>query len=244
MQNSLLRVLVAGIGGASLGTELIKSLTAAKRYEVFGCDISSLAYGHYDQGCSKSFVIPKSSYVESVLKICQENEIRAVVPGGEGPLELLGPAARELQSFGICVAANSPEVISLCSDKALLFDRLRSLSQPMPWTATIEHIDSADQFPMPCVIKPALGTGGSRFVFLAADQREAELYLTYVLENCKKALIQEYIPENEGEFTIGVLSSPSDRLIGSVALRRTFNAKLSVLTQTKTGLISTGYSQG
>jgi carbamoyl-phosphate synthase large subunit len=42
------RVLVAGIGGASLGTEILKALQLAGRYELFGCDISPMAFGHYD----------------------------------------------------------------------------------------------------------------------------------------------------------------------------------------------------
>ncbi len=43
------RILVAGIGGASLGTEILKCLRDAGTYEVFGCDISEHAYGHYQE---------------------------------------------------------------------------------------------------------------------------------------------------------------------------------------------------
>jgi carbamoyl-phosphate synthase large subunit len=41
-----------------------------------------------------------------------------------------------------------------------------------------------------------------------------------------------------------VLSLPEGRVAGSVALKRIFDSKLSVLSKTKAGVISSGYSQG
>ncbi len=45
-----IRVMIAGIGGASLGTEIYKSLYLAGNYEIFGCDVSATAYGLYEAG--------------------------------------------------------------------------------------------------------------------------------------------------------------------------------------------------
>ena len=39
-----LKVMIAGVGGASLGTEILKSLKITNRYDIFGCDISPTAY--------------------------------------------------------------------------------------------------------------------------------------------------------------------------------------------------------
>lgn len=237
-------VLVAGIGGASLGTEIIKSLNLARRYTVYGCDISPLAFGHFQEGVEKTYPIEPDQYVDSVLEICRRHQIRVIVPGGEGPMVLLGQAADRLRSEGIHLAGNSPEVISLCSDKSRLFRHLEQLRVEIPRTVSVTASDEAADLPLPCVIKPATGTGGSRLVFLASDEREARLYLRYVLENCETALVQEYIPLDEGEFTIGVLSLPNGSVYGSIALQRLFHAKLSVLVNTRAGLISSGYSQG
>ncbi|MCS6955556.1 MAG: hypothetical protein NZM44_04305 [Candidatus Calescibacterium sp.] len=38
------KVFVAGIGGASLGTEIVKALMLANNYEIYGGDISDLSY--------------------------------------------------------------------------------------------------------------------------------------------------------------------------------------------------------
>ncbi|MEZ0394867.1 MAG: ATP-grasp domain-containing protein [Anaerolineales bacterium] len=237
-------VLVAGVGGASLGTEIIKCLNLARRYSVYGCDISPLAFGHFQEGVAKSYCIPRQGYVDSILEICRRHAIKVVIPGGEEPMKLLGEAADKLQQEGIRLAGNSPALISLCSDKNRLFEYLKQRNLPMPYSLPVTHVEDLKDFPTPCIIKPATGTGGSRFVFLAASESEARLYLRYVLDNCESALVQEYIPLDEGEFTIGVLSLPDGKVYTSIALKRLFHAKLSVLVNTKTGLISSGYSQG
>ncbi len=59
--------LVAGIGGASLGTEILKALHLAGHYRIFGCDISPLAFGHSAEVFVDTFVVDRGTYVTSVL---------------------------------------------------------------------------------------------------------------------------------------------------------------------------------
>ncbi|HEY3083508.1 MAG TPA: ATP-grasp domain-containing protein [Chloroflexota bacterium] len=242
-----MRVLVAGIGGASLGTEVLKCLRAAGRYRVFGCDISPLAYGHYQGAADETFVVPRDGYAEAVLELCRAHAVEALVPGGEEPLALLSARADELAAAGVFLAANSAEVVAECSDKARLFERLGRLGLPVPWTRSVtslEQLGPPADLPCPLVVKPATGSGGSRFVFLLDDPADAPIYVKYLLAQRPIVLVQEYVPEGEGEFTVGVLHRPDGRLVGSVALRRLFHSQLSVLTRSDAGLISTGYSQG
>ena len=70
------------------------------------------------------------------------------------------------------------------------------------------------------------------------------MYVNYLERNGRPVVVQQYLPEAEGEFTVGVLSLPDGSLLGSIALRRLFHNKLSVLVRSDAGLISTGYSQG
>src|SRR4051794_1296291 len=117
------RVLVAGIGGASLGTEVVKCLLAARRYTVFGADISPLAYCHFVPGLERTFTLPREGYAEALLATCKAQGVRAVVPGGEGPLALISSAAGLFREAGIVVAANDPAVVAECSDKERFFAR-------------------------------------------------------------------------------------------------------------------------
>ena len=241
------KVMVAGIGGASLGTEILKCLRDAGRYRVYGCDISGYAYGHYEKNIAETFVVSRKRYVESVLELCVAVGIRVLIPGGDEPAVLLGLAAADFLKAGVHVAANSPEVVATCSNKKRFFERMQALGLPTPWTVAVQDrhdLEALKDIPCPCIIKPSTGTGGSRFVFMASNRPEALLYAEHLLHNGHTALVQEYIGMEEGEFTVGTLSFPDGRLFGSVAMQRLFNAKLSVLVSTPAGLISSGYSQG
>jgi len=90
---SPISILIAGIAGASLGTEIAKSLRDAGGYRVLGCDINPLAYGHFDQAFDVTFNADPDAYIESVLRIAQDNAVRVIIPGGEVPAKLLAAAA-------------------------------------------------------------------------------------------------------------------------------------------------------
>lgn len=245
MKSKKIRILVAGIGGASLGTEILKSLLLTEeKYEIFGCDISALAFGHYQQGFQKTFLVDRYNYIESIIEICVEHHIDCIIPGGEEPLSLLTSSVNLLLEKGIYLASNSPSVIEKFTDKKITFEILDKLGFRVPLTLNFEGPSDLDLMNYPCVVKPAKHSGGSSFVFLAENKQEALLYSTYLKNNEKPVVIQEYIPESEGEFTIGVLCLPDRRLVGSIALKRVFNSKLSVLIKGKVGLISSGYTQG
>jgi carbamoyl-phosphate synthase large subunit len=237
-------VLVAGIGGASLGSEILKSLRHAGVYEIFACDISPLAFGHYVEGLAGTFLPDKGAYAESVLQACVTRGIRVVVPGAEEPLVMLSRAAERFAEAGIAIAGNTPEVVAVCTDKSLLFERLAALGIAIPRTVVLRKGDELPDLPVPLIVKPAVGSGGSSFVFLASDLEEAAVQVRLILENRDSALVQEYVALDEGEFTVGVLSGPDGMLMGSVALRRLLESKLSVSMRSAAGVISSGYSQG
>ncbi|HEX3145607.1 MAG TPA: ATP-grasp domain-containing protein, partial [Pyrinomonadaceae bacterium] len=188
---------MAGIGGASLGTEILKCLNLADRYTVFGCDISRLAFGHYQSGCEETFLIDRENYTESVLAVCQKAAIEIIIPGGEEPLVLLNTARVRLGEAGVHLAANSEEVISRFSDKLTTFRVLSELGFEVPRTLTGSSIRDLDEMTFPCIVKPATGSGGSSFVFLAEDRDEALIYLNYLVKNGKRAIVQEYISAEE-----------------------------------------------
>lgn len=242
--NKKINVLIAGIAGASLGTEILKCLQLADNYCIFGCDISNLAFGHYQEGFKKTFVTDPDNYVESVIDICTKNDIKYIIPGGEQPMTILGHSSVQLNNNGIKLVSNSQEIITKFSDKNETFKTLADLGFSIPLTIAVKHINDLNEMVFPCIVKPAKDSGGSNFVFLAENKEEAWIYTEYLIKNNKIPLLQEYISEKDGEFTVGVLSLPNEHIIGSIALRRTFNSKLSIFSKTSSGLISSGNSQG
>lgn len=253
------KALIAGIGGASLGTEILKSLLLADRYEIFGCDISKFAYGHYQKGFKDTFVIDRNNYIDSILKICKKLDINCIIPGGDEPTRLISDSSKIFEDENIQLAINSPEIIKTFSDKKICFKRLSELGFKVPLTTNIELTCSEgfekldrelDHMNFPCIIKPSTDSGGSYDTLVVNNKKEAILYIEYLNNNNRNnILIQEYISyilekENEGEFTIGVLSLPNGDIATSVAMKRIFDSKLSVRSKGNYGIISSGYSQG
>lgn len=238
------KVMVAGIGGASLGTELLKCLEMAGVYDVYGCDISQTAYGLYESGFHETFCIDRHDYVTAVIDACVSRGVQWLIPGGEQPMVLLGREVERLTRAGITLLGNTPAVIATFSDKHATFHLLEKEGIAIPLTRVIvkpEHVESVG---LPCIVKPATGSGGSASVFFAVTVDEAMIYAEFIRRSGAVPLAQEYIDESEGEFTVGVLSLPDGAVVGSVALRRALDAKLSVSYRGRGGVISSGYSQG
>ena len=238
------KVMVAGIGGASLGTEICKCLQIAGKYEVFGCDISSTAYGLYDSGFKKTYHINRENYATEVLNACQQSGAKWLIPGGEQPNALLGAEAALFAKEGIRVVTNDSEIVGLFSDKDATFKKLSACGIPIPRTTEITSVDDVATVGLPCIVKPATGSGGSASIFFAVSADEALIYADYIRRIGSVPIAQEYIGDEEGEFTIGVLSLPNSQLVGSIALRRVLEAKLSVAYRGRGGVVSSGYSQG
>lgn len=236
------RVLVAGIAGASLGTEIAKCLNLAKNYEIFGCDISSFAYGHYSGDFQKTFLLNIDSYIEDIVNICFDNKIKYIIPGGEQPNILLSRSRDVFLKNNISIISNNSEVVSLCSSKNKLTDFLSENSILTP--KRIELQDELNEVDFPCIIKPSEGSGGSNFVYIAHNKKELKNYAGLLISNDFIPVIQEYISHVEGEYTVGILSTTHGEILGGVALQRMFNSKLSIAFKSNDCLISSGYTQG
>lgn len=239
-----IKVMIAGIGGASLGTEIAKCLRLAGKYEIYGCDISPTAYGLYDKVFTKTFRVNRDDYVAEVLKVCHQADVKWLIPGGEQPNVLLGAAAAQLAREGVRVVTNDAATVGLFSDKLATFKKLEVCGIPIPKTVELSSADDIHAVGLPCIVKPATGTGGSISVFFAVTSEEALIYAELIRRNGSIPIAQEYVADDEGEFTIGVLSLPDGRIVGSIALRRVLEAKLSVAYRGRGGVISSGYSQG
>ena len=242
--NQPIKVMIAGIGGASLGTEIAKCLRLAGKYDIYGCDISLTAYGLYDIGFTETYRINRDDYFAELLKVCRHTGAKWLIPGGEQPNVLLGAAAEYFTRQGIRVVTNDATTVNLFSDKRLTFNKLAECGISIPKTAELTKAEDILFVGLPCIVKPTTGTGGSASVFFAVTTDEALIYAEFIRRNGSVPIAQEYVGDDEGEFTIGVLSLPDQRIVGSIALRRVLEAKLSVAYRGRGGVVSSGYSQG
>ena len=239
-----MNVMIAGIAGASLGTEIAKSLRLAGGYEIFGCDISGLAYGHFDPNFRHTDVLDRENYIASLRRACARREIDVLIAGAEKTMSLIAAHADKFDADGVRVCQNNPDVIAVCNQKARCFEILAGRDITIPQTRLLSSPDDLDGFEIPCVIKPNTDSGGSAYVFYAGTLEDAKLYSSFLIANGQTALAQGYISHDAGEFTVGVLSLPDGSIAGSIALRRSFESKLSISAKGDGFLISSGISQG
>ncbi len=238
------RVMIAGIGGASLGTEICKCMRLCGGYQVYGCDVSATAFGLYESGFAGTYLISRQNYVQNVIEACHTARATWLIPGGEEPMTLLGRASDTLAQAGIRLVGNDPSVVGLCADKEETFKRLAALGISIPRTIALSQPADLEYVGLPCIVKPATGSGGSAGVFYAVTVDEALIYAEFIRRSGRVPIAQEYVDVDEGEFTVGVLSLPDGRIAGSIALRRALDAKLSLSYRGRGGVVSSGYSQG
>jgi carbamoyl-phosphate synthase large subunit len=240
-------VLIAGIGGGSLGLEIFKSLKHAGGYRLIGTDVSDKAYGLYESGFEKTYLLQRTKgkeYASQLLNICLKEKIDVLAPGAEEVHTIVSLHRELFKREGIFLMLNSEEVVSLCSDKTKTLKFLEKNGIPVPYTKDLESAEDPMGFDRyPCVVKPTSSSGASNLVFIAENEEEANFFVRYLMRRGFRPTLQEYI-ESHDEFTVGVLSTPSGEIIDSIAVKRFLEQKLSIMLRYGDRIISSGWSHG
>jgi carbamoyl-phosphate synthase large subunit len=241
------KILVVGIGVGSLGLELLKCLRLENIYEVYGVDIDENAYGHFNSQFTETFTINSSStqnYCEDLIKICHKKNITYIVPGSEATNRIISLHQDQFYDAEIFPLVNSLRVFNICTNKIHCNEFLKSKNLPSLETVFIPNGRSLNEFSkFPCVVKPAVESGGSNLVFIAENLEEAKFFVSYLASRGIDAGVQEYIDSSD-EFTVGVLSNPDGKILSSIALKRNLSSKLSLSLAYGDRIISSGWSQG
>jgi carbamoyl-phosphate synthase large subunit len=224
-----IRVLVTGVGGGGHGHEIVKALRLAERYHLIGVDMVVSSFGLFD--VDEAYIVPPASdsrYLDILLDICQKRKAKVLIHGSEPELKVISRNRDALLKAGVLPLINSYEVIERCMDKwaTIVFLREQGFHFPFSRLAHTEGEIPRD-FPLPAVIKPAIGGGGSNNTFVVQDFDELEFACRYLVRQYKVALVQEYVGTAGDEYTVGVLSTFDGELVGSIALRRYLLSGLS-----------------
>jgi len=245
-------VLVTGVGGGSLGRELLKAFSMAKqKYRIISADMSKYSLGLHET--KNHYITPSAlspDYLEKLNKICKIENIQAIAAGSEQEIEQISKNSKVFEENGIVVLSNPINIIELCSDKFTIMDFLSKKGISCPKTILFKNksdIKKIGSFPV--IIKPRKGAG-SRNVFIAYDESDAVFFCNYLNKYGSNPIIQEYLENSDEEFTIGVLYADDGRLITSIAMKRFLKGGLSTRQITvnpftdRNDIISSGISQG
>jgi carbamoyl-phosphate synthase large subunit len=114
----------------------------------------------------KGIIVPSiydPSYVDVLIRICHEFEIRAIIPLFDLELPILAKARERLEEEGITAIVSSPEVVNICNDKleTNYFLKRTGIKSPLTFldqNSALEAI-TLKQVNYPLIIKPRWGMG-------------------------------------------------------------------------------------
>lgn len=221
MSKSHVCVLITGVGAGSTGREVLTALkSSSNKYKIVATDMNEFSAGLFDT-TYRYVISPASSpkYLETLLKICEKENVDALVTGSQLELEKVSFNSRIFEEKGIKLLLNPWKVIEKCIDKFELMKFLSSKGITCPKFYLFENYFDFKNLSYPVIIKPKDGHG-SQNVFIAQDEKEAEFFCNYIKKYGSNPLIQEYIDEKQGEFTIGVLYADNGKLCTSIAIKR------------------------
>lgn len=253
----MINVLITGIGGGGVGEQLIKALRLSQhKYIIIGTDITPISKGFNE--VDSAYVVPRANdvnYIDELLKICKQHNIKALFPGSEPELKIISLNKEKFEAAGCRVFINPGNVLDICLDKNKTVEFLKTNNFNYPKSYTIKSIKDIDGITIfPLVLKPSIGGGGSMNVMIAQSPDELQLFASYLLKIYSEFIAQEYVGTSDDEYTVGVLFDKDGIYINAIALRRSIsgglNCRIKVPNNTKNKtlgpalLISSGISQG
>lgn len=188
-----------------MGQAIVKALRLNRvPVEVYGCDMDSQSIGEVfvDEFCVVPPAHDSDNYVEALDGVCRSLEVDAVVPSSDPEIEVLSRVGR--LPCGIPVICQPADWVETYGDKLSCMEALDghldlALFADGADPAQVERL--IDQAGFPLVVKPRRSSG-ARSLVIAHNEQE----LAAGLANTSSPLVQKFIDEEMGEFSVGVFS--------------------------------------
>ncbi len=250
-------VVVTGVGGGGNGEQIVKALRLSDiGYTIVGTDMIPYSKGLYE--VDHAYLAPAAgdpNYVSEIARICRHHDAIALISGSDPELRALSAERRVFADLGVLLPMNLPTVIDLCMDKVRSSDYLVANGFAVPrWRRVVSSADLDEIDMLPAVLKPSVGGGGSRNLFLAQTRAELDTFGRYLLGLYPEFIVQEYIGTVDTEFTVGVLHTLDGEYVNSIAIRRHLGTAISSRMRVanvsgraelgQTLVISSGFSHG
>ena len=175
--------------------------------------------------CDETRIVPTmadTGYVDHLLRICAEEQIRCVIPTIDTDLLTLSENRERFRAIGTDVLISEPDVIRLCRDKMKTLELFRYCGLRFPQTVT-DHRDYAGAYP--AFIKPRTGSA-SKDSFFAEDEEALAFYAKRVPDR----IIQPFIRGRE--YTVDVFCDRDGNVV-SVVPRERLQVRSSEVLKTR-----------
>ncbi|HYL65648.1 MAG TPA: ATP-grasp domain-containing protein [Nitrosopumilaceae archaeon] len=223
-------VLVTAAGGI-VSQGIMKSLKLSNMkkdhpvmYEIVATDVNAQAAGLYRSDIG--ILMPSyssSDYVDSIIKICKEQNVQAIFVGSEQELLPIAFAKEKIEKeTGSAVLVNPIDVISIATDKWKTFEFLKKNNLPCAESSLPENQEEfIEEFGFPLVVKPREGHGSLHF-YIVNNRDEIRQAISAIQKVGWRPIIQEYLDGENVEFTSGVVVNRTGKnVMASISMRKT-----------------------
>lgn len=249
MNNQKINVLVTAVGGRSVGYQILESLQMFKDdYRIITTDMDAFSPGLYE--ADASYLLPSagsSEYLFELIKVIENEEIQVILPGSQPETIVVSKNQELFLEKGVVPIVNPYDVTSTCFNKKLLYELLRKNDILTPVTIEIDSLDRVKNMNYPLIVKPVKDSSGSKNVHIVKDMDELTLLFDQLRKENIQILAQEYVGNENEEYTVGIMIGKDGNVIDSIVMRR-FLTGLSRGEEREINgkhyVLSTGYSQG
>ncbi len=212
-----INILVTAAGGA-VGQGIIKAIKLSK----LNCRIVSTDAQKYSAGLYRGdagYLVPLSKspeFIDKIIDICNKESINAICIGTDLELRKFAENRKKIEdNTGARVIVSSPEIIRIASDKWETYKFLKENKISAPRSLLPDDKDSLQKSDFPLMIKPRVGTSseGTQVVNNINELDEA-------ISKIENLIIQEYLPQEEKEYTSTTLTFDG-KCYGVLSMNRT-----------------------
>ena len=156
--------------------------------------------------CDFGMLVPADSspdYVDSIIKIVNENNIRAIYVGSDLELFTIANAKDTIEAKSDAIVFTNPvDVIVTARDKWKTYEFLNKHHLPRAQPHVYQRIrtNSSRSLDFLKVVKPREGYGSVHF-YVVNDIRETEFTISAIQRAGWRPLIQEYLNGDSGVYT-------------------------------------------
>lgn len=212
-------VLVTG-SGAGVGQGVLRSLRMMSNCpRIITSDTDYRAAGHWLG--DKAYLVPFANdpnYGNMIESLIKKENIDVVFVGTDVELSYFAKNKSHLESLNVKIVVCSPETVAIADDKWLTAQFLKNNGFPYPRSALVTDLDGCNKLLEECGLplfgKPRCGARsvGARIIKTVKAYNE-------VLLTEPDLILQELLPDTEGEFTAGCIGTNGE-VGGVVVLRR------------------------
>ena len=218
MNNKKTKVLVTGVG-AIIGYGIINSLRKSK-YDCYivGMDIYHDASGQvWCDAFEQAILADDPRYISFLKAVIDRYEIELVFFGTEQEIHKCSLCRAELGEYYKKLVINRPEILELSEDKwtTSIFMKEHGL-KTIPGSITADYETAVLEFGLPLLLKPRRSYASKGICSVSAK----EAFDSWKAEQGDQFMVQEYIGDNEHEYTAATFGFGDGSCIQPIVMRR------------------------